>query len=151
MLSFPALTPIFIAVTLAGCGDKAPTSAPLTAPPPAASPSPSRADASTPSARATPEGAAIADTRSWAGRWLGPEGTSLNLIAQNDGNYQVAIRNLDGERSFAGQATASGIAFERDGARETIRATDGDATGMKWLAGKKICLMVRAGEGYCRD
>ena len=30
-------------------------------------------------------------------------------------------------------------------------ATDGDATGMKWLAGKARCLTVRVGEGYCRD
>ena len=29
--------------------------------------------------------------------------------------------------------------------------TDGDATGLKYLAGKKDCLTVEPGEGYCRD
>jgi len=41
--------------------------------------------------------------------------------------------------------------FERDGLQESIRPTNGDETGMKWLAGKKNCLTVRPGEGYCRD
>ena len=34
---------------------------------------------------------------------------------------------------------------------ETITATDGEATGMKWLLDKQNCLTVRSGEGYCRD
>jgi hypothetical protein len=38
-----------------------------------------------------------------------------------------------------------------DGVRESLRATDGAGTGMKWLAGKTTCLVVRPGEGFCRD
>jgi hypothetical protein len=34
---------------------------------------------------------------------------------------------------------------------ESIRATDGPATGMKWLSDKSNCLTIRSGEGYCRD
>jgi len=34
---------------------------------------------------------------------------------------------------------------------ESIRATDGEQTGMKWLREKANCLTVRSGEGYCRD
>jgi len=34
---------------------------------------------------------------------------------------------------------------------ETIRATDGAGTGMKWLADRKDCLVVTVGsEGFCR-
>jgi len=54
-------------------------------------------------------------------------------------------------RKFAGAAAGDTIAFERDGAKESVHASDGNATGMKWLAGKSNCLTVRAGEGYCRD
>jgi hypothetical protein len=39
----------------------------------------------------------------------------------------------------------------RDGTTETIRATDGAGTGMKWLANKTDCLVVTVGsEGFCR-
>jgi hypothetical protein len=52
---------------------------------------------------------------------------------------------------FDGVATEKGIAFNRpDGAKELV-ASDGDATGLKYLAGKKDCLTVTTGEGYCRD
>ena len=39
----------------------------------------------------------------------------------------------------------------RDGRAESIAATTGDETGMKWLAGKTNCLTIKVGEGYCRD
>ncbi len=87
----------------------------------------------------------------WPGTWNGPEGTYLKLVAQGNGKYEVAIRNLDGERRFAGVGSSDRISFKRDGKQEEIRATDGNATGMKWLAGKTTCLTVRAGEGYCRE
>ncbi|MES2324016.1 MAG: hypothetical protein V4633_17295 [Pseudomonadota bacterium] len=84
------------------------------------------------------------------GRWTGPEGTFL-LLAGANGKYAVTIRNLDGPRTFEGSGTGDTIAFERDGKLETIRATDGAATGMKWLADKKECITIQAGEGYCRQ
>lgn len=87
----------------------------------------------------------------WPGTWTGPEGTYLKLVAEANGKYEVVIRNLDGERSFAGAGSGDRISFERDGKQEEIRGTDGNATGMKWLAGKTTCLTVRAGEGYCRE
>lgn len=93
-------------------------------------------------------GAPLADA--WLGKWNGPEGTWLN-IERSKHAYEVTIRDLDVARSFEGSAVADGIAFRRNGVEEVIRATDGNATGMKWLAGKKNCLTVRAGEGYCRD
>lgn len=89
-------------------------------------------------------------TDAWLGQWNGPEGTFLQLVG-GSGDYVVTIRNLDGPRTFLGKAAGETIEFERDGVRETLRFTNGDATGMKWLAGKASCLTVRSGEGYCRD
>lgn len=92
----------------------------------------------------------VASTDAWLGDWRGPEGTLLTL-AGGQGEYRVTVRNLDGPRSFSGSAVAGGIAFERDGITETIRATDGVGTGMKWLADKRDCVVIRPGEGFCRD
>jgi len=86
----------------------------------------------------------------WLGKWNGPEGTFLQLVGGN-GKYEVTIQNLDGPRTFQGQAAGDHVEFERNGVRESLRATNGATTGMKWLSGKSNCLTVRAGEGYCRD
>ncbi|HEU4618654.1 MAG TPA: hypothetical protein VFV10_11455 [Gammaproteobacteria bacterium] len=90
------------------------------------------------------------DPDAWVGRWTGPEGTYLDM-RHEAGGYAITIKDLDAARTFEGAAAAAGIEFERDGVRETLHATDGDGTGMKWLAGKQNCLTVRRGEGYCRD
>jgi hypothetical protein len=97
---------------------------------------------------AAPRADAITDR--WSGQWNGPEGTFLR-IAGGQGKYEITIQNLDGPRTFQGSMAGDQIQFERDGLKESIRATDGAATGMKWLAGKSNCLTVRASEGYCRD
>ncbi|HEX2613130.1 MAG TPA: hypothetical protein VHO02_06030 [Fibrobacteria bacterium] len=88
---------------------------------------------------------------SWQGTWVGPEGTYLKLTAKPGAGYDVVIKDLDGERSFEGAGRADRILFTRDGLQEQIQATDGNGTGMKWLAGKSECLTVKPGEGYCRD
>ena len=122
-------TLLALTLAVAGCQDRgaapaAPTPAPAPAPAPA--------------------------TDGWLGQWNGPEGTFLKLEGGN-GQYQVTVRNLDGPRTFAGTATGDRIEFERDGVKESVHATNGAETGMKWLAEKTDCLTVRAGEGYCRD
>ncbi len=89
-------------------------------------------------------------TDAWLGTWTGPEGTFLRIERQQDG-YTITIRNLDGPRTFQGLGQGDHVAFERDGARESIRAGNGVQTGMKWLADKTDCLVVKPGEGYCRD
>ena len=86
----------------------------------------------------------------WLGKWGGPEGTFLQLAGGN-GKYEVTIQNLDGPRTFQGNAVGDQIEFERNGMKESLRATNGAATGMKWLSEKSNGLTVRAGEGYCRD
>jgi hypothetical protein len=84
------------------------------------------------------------------GQWNGPEGTYL-LIAGTSGKYALTIKNLDGARTFQATGLGDAITFERDGKLHTVRATDGAATGMKWLSDKKNCVTVEVGEGYCRD
>lgn len=89
-------------------------------------------------------------TDKWLGKWRGPEATFLQLDGDN-GKYYVTILNLDGPRTFHGNAAGKEIVFERNGVKESLRATNGVETGMKWLSEKSDCLTIRAGEGFCRD
>jgi len=91
-----------------------------------------------------------ARTDEWLGRWNGPEGTYLE-IAGASGVYEITIMDLDAARTFEGMAAGDRIEFRRDGAALSLRATNGDDTGMKWLAGKANCLTIKLGEGFCRD
>lgn len=99
----------------------------------------------------TPAPAAVASvvSSSWVGRWQGPEGSYLE-IAGGPGTYRITVQNLDGPRSFDAKAGSGTLVFVRDGAVETLRAGNGTDTGMKWLADKRDCLVVKTGEGYCR-
>lgn len=128
-----------LTLALAGCQDRA------AAPPPAA-PAPASAPAPAPA----PAPAEAPPTDRWLGQWNGPEGTFVRITG-GGGHYDVTVQNLDGPRTFVGRTVGNTIEFERDGQREALRASNGEQTGMKWLAGKQNCLMVRAGEGYCRD
>jgi len=85
----------------------------------------------------------------WLGRWIGPEGTYLELARQADG-YSVTIQSLDGPARYDGRPVNDHIEFKRNGKVESIRATGGPDTGMKWLADKSRCLTIRMGEGFCR-
>lgn len=135
---------IAVVAVLAGCERRAPepparsvsASAPLVPEPPAAP------------ASTVPAPSAL---HGWLGRWTGVEGTYLQLVALPDAKIQVIVKNLDGERSFEGVSGEQQIVFERDGVQEKIVATDGKATGMKWLADKTRCLTIKPGEGYCRE
>ena len=89
-------------------------------------------------------------TDAWLGQWNGPEGTSLK-IAGGEGAYEVTIQDLDGPRNFNGRAVGEVIQFDRNGVQESLHATTGSETGMKWLSDKTNCLTVRLGEGYCRN
>ena len=85
-------------------------------------------------------------TDRWLGRWIGPEGTFL-LLEGGNGVYEVTIQNLDGPRRFQGAAVGEQIEFDRDGVKESLRATDGAGTGMKWLSDKADCLTIRRAKG----
>lgn len=93
----------------------------------------------------------------WVGKWIGVEGLVLTIEKDPGGaigRYRLTNKwSLDDDATgtFDGVATQKGIAFNRpDGAKE-LTATDGNATGLKYLAGKQDCLTVAPGEGYCRD
>ncbi|MGM0856161.1 MAG: hypothetical protein ACQEW0_03655 [Pseudomonadota bacterium] len=96
-------------------------------------------------------------TDQWVGRWTGVEGLFLEIskdASAGPGHYLLHMRyGLDADQigTFEGQATADGIRFNRGDGPQLIRAGDGEATGMKWLLEKEDCLIVRTGEGYCRD
>jgi hypothetical protein len=87
---------------------------------------------------------------SWLGRWTGPEGTFLQVTRSGD-RYEVTIRDLDGPKTYPGNAAGDHLEFVRNGHLESIRATNGQETGMKWLLEKQNCLTIRSGEGFCRD
>lgn len=90
-------------------------------------------------------------TDAWLGQWVGVEGTLLTIdVGPSPGVYAITETTLDGPVSFTGTGDGDIIRFERDGAQETIRAGDGADTGLKYLAGKTNCLVIRSGEGFCR-
>ncbi|MFT4090636.1 MAG: hypothetical protein QM645_07885 [Asticcacaulis sp.] len=105
-----------------------------------------------------PEAAAISVAASSAatvgsdfvGRWNGPEGTYAEITALGRG-YEVSLQNLDGLRSFKGSVEGDGIRIERDGEALLVVHGSGMDTGMKWLMDKRDCIVVKTGEGYCRD
>ncbi|MBR0553582.1 hypothetical protein [Stakelama marina] len=90
----------------------------------------------------------------WVGRWVGVEGTYLDITKAEGGGDKYLLKmqyDLDHNGTFDGVATDKGIRFTRPGGTYVLHHTDGNATGMKYLAGKKDCLTVEQGEGYCRD
>lgn len=91
-------------------------------------------------------------TDAWLGDWTGVEGTMLKIdVGAGPGVYAITETTLDGPVNFTGTADGEVIRFERAGAPESIRAGDGAATGLKYLDGKTNCLVIREGEGFCRD
>ena len=126
-----------LAVLLGSCDRKS------TAGPPAARTGSSPANSGT-----TPT--ANVSIEKWLGQWNGPEGTFLRL-SQNGNHYVVKIQSLDSLNTYEGVATADGIQFTRNGKTESIHAGNGEGTGMKWLLDEKNCLIIRYGEGFCRD
>ena len=132
-------------LSLAACQPQAQPAAPpaAKAPPaaPVAPPAPPPPDMAPP--------AAATGTDAWIGKWMGPEGTFLD-VEKSDAGYQLTISDLDGLKFFQGKRAGEAIEFERKGKTESLKATDGKATGMKWLADKTNCLTIHAGEGFCR-
>ena len=92
------------------------------------------------------------DVTAWAGKWTGPEGLYVSITPAADGKIGLEMQSdLDTKASYEGTATADGISFKRGEETLTLKKATGDETGLKYLAGKKDCLMVKSGEGYCRD
>lgn len=91
-------------------------------------------------------------TDAWLGKWVGVEGLALEVSrGAEPGLYRLQVTLLDGTHSYEGRAEGNVIRFTRNGQPETLRAVTGDETGLKYLAGKKNCLMIKTAEGFCRD
>lgn len=91
------------------------------------------------------------DTEKWAGRWIGVEGTYLVVTPTGSGTASLEMQyDLDNKGTYPATVTPEGLRFTRGGEQMLLHPSDGDATGLKWLAGKKDCLTVKSGEGYCR-
>jgi hypothetical protein len=91
-------------------------------------------------------------TDAWIGKWLGVEGLVLDIQpAGEPGHYVLSVTLLDGTNSYDGVADGDMIRFIRNGRPESTRAATGAETGLKWLADKQNCLMIREGEGFCRE
>lgn len=92
-----------------------------------------------------------ADDARYAGRWIGVEGMFFNVTPLGSGRYRIEMQHdLDHRVEVVGYSTGDGLAFTRGGQLLVARRTNGDATGLKYLAGKTDCLTVKPGEGYCR-
>lgn len=112
-----------------------------------------------PAETAPPEGTAATDPAAaahryaaWAGKWTGVEGMYATITPTEPGQYKVEMQSdLDTKGTYDGSDSDGGIAFKRGTETLTLAASTGDATGLKYLAGKKDCLKVKDGEGYCRD
>lgn len=95
-------------------------------------------------------------TDQWVGKWIGVEGLNLTIAKDESigrGHYLLTMQyglDADDAGTFKGEAAEDGIAFTRPDGPQLLRAGDGAATGLKWLADKKDCLIVTTGEGYCR-
>ena len=132
---------LILVVALAGCGEQAPS--------PDNKVANERVATADQTASATP--AAFAE-QEYLGRWRGVEGMYLLISKAEAGGYRLEMQwDLDHHGTFTAQPAGSGLSFTRDGRTLLLRRTDGDATGLKYLAGKKDCLTVAPGEGYCRN
>lgn len=91
----------------------------------------------------------------WVGRWTGVEGMYLDIqpdAARGNGAFTLEMQySLDDQGTFPGDAVGNGIRFTRPDGTFLLTATDGEATGLKYLLEKQDCLTVTTGEGYCRD
>src|SRR3546814_1536496 len=59
--------------------------------------------------------------------------------------------DLDTKGTYDGQDSEHGIQFKRGTEQLSLHRGNGDEIGLKYLAGKQECLIVKTGEGYCRD
>ena len=89
-------------------------------------------------------------TDAWIGKWVGVEGLALVIDrGAGPGTYNLTISSMDGTTKHVGTADNTRIRFERNGT-EYIHAGKGTDTGLKWLADKNNCLIIKEAEGFCR-
>lgn len=129
---------MIVAVALAGCSRE-----------------PNGNGAAGPTAAPSIPASAAMDRDGYVGRWTGVEGMFVDISPTAEPHlYTLTMQwDLDHRGTFAARQMPLelGLDFTRDGTLERLVPSDGAATGLRYLAGKKDCLTVRPGEGYCRD
>lgn len=124
------------------------------APAPAESASNDQAATQSPPTNETPPPPADAAHRfaNWAGKWAGVEGMYLVIKPTAEERYSLEIQyDLDNKATVEGRDSEHGIQFTRNGEKLSLTRAAGKEIGLKYLDGKSQCLMVKPGEGYCRD
>lgn len=117
-----------------------------------AQPTAENPESSTTSTAVAPPASSVAAHADWAGKWIGPEGMFVEIAPTAAGKYDLEMQSdLDTRGTYSGADAEGGITFTRAGKQLLLKAASGDETGLKYLAGKTDCLMVKTGEGYCRD
>jgi len=138
MKHITALAVVTTLAALAGCPAKQEPVAPAHAP------------ARVEEKKAAPAVEAFA-TDAWLGKWVGVEGLALVIErGAGPGTYNLTISLMDSTTKHVGTADNTRIRFERNGT-EYIHAGKGSDSGLKWLADKNNCLIIKEGEGFCRD
>ncbi len=89
---------------------------------------------------------------SWAGKWTGVEGMYLVIRPTVDQRYSLDMQyDLDNKVTVEGRDSEHGLQFTRNGEKLSLTRAAGKDIGLKYLDGKTQCLMVKPGEGYCRN
>lgn len=88
----------------------------------------------------------------WAGKWVGVEGMFVTVTPTESGTYNLVMQSdLDTLGTYTGIDGETGIEFMRGGETRLLVSATGEDIGLKYLLDKTDCLMVKPGEGYCRD
>lgn len=139
-----------IALSLAACNG-APPSTTANSMTSAGATEPAADNIAAPAATPTPPPSTATASRDYAGRWIGVEGTYLNVTPTGPNTASLEMQyDLDNKGTYPASVTPEGLRFTRNGETLLLRPSNGDATGLKWLAGKRDCLTIKSGEGYCR-
>lgn len=89
------------------------------------------------------------DAQAYIGEWKAANGDKLT-ITPNGTSYDITIKTSAGSRDFPATLNDGALSFTRDGNSYTLTKGDGTATGVDGLKGKHDCVIVAAGEGYCK-
>ncbi len=89
------------------------------------------------------------DAPSYMGIWTAANKDTLT-ITPNGTAYDITIKTSAGSRDFPATLSNGALSFTRDGNSYTLTKGDGTATGVDGLKGKHDCIIVAAGEGYCK-
>jgi hypothetical protein len=87
----------------------------------------------------------------WQGRWNGVEGMYVDITPLGGGKYRLEMQHgVDAAAIYVGQDDEQGIRFTRNQTPLMIISGPGDESDLRYLKGKKDCLIVKQYEGYCR-